>query len=172
MSVSEKVETTANLATICVAVLLSAVLVRAYLLPPRGVRPQAAEAETIVGTDMRSRLPGENWSRNGRTLVLAISTQCHFCRESSPFYRRLQQQAAKSIKVMAVLPQAVPAAEEYLKTEGVQVNEVRQVPLATIGVRGTPTMLLVNGKGVVEKVWVGKLQPEEENSVLSSVGRG
>jgi len=49
------------------------------------------------------------------------------------------------------------------------VDQVRQVSLGTIGVRGTPTILLVDGKGVVTKLWTGKLQAQAEDEVLAAL---
>jgi hypothetical protein len=117
-------------------------------------------------------VPGVDWSRNGRTLVLAVSTQCHFCKESTPFYRKLQEQVGKSLKTVAILPQSVAAAEQYLNGESVHVDQVRQVTLGDIGIRATPTMLLVNSAGVVTKIWVGRIKPEQEQDVLTALRKG
>ena len=78
----------------------------------------------------------------------------------------------KSLKTVAVLPQPVAEAEQYLNGEDVPVDQVKQATMADIGVRGTPTMLLVNSKGVVTKVWVGKVQPEQEQEVLTALRKG
>jgi len=147
MELHRKIEAVANIATIGVAALLSAVLVKAYLLPAKAQRPPQALADAGVGTSLKARLPGVDWGKNGRTLVLAISTECHFCKESTPFYRKLQGQVGKSLKTVAVLPQPVAEAQEYLKGEGVHVDQVEQASMAGVGIRGTPTMLLVNGAG-------------------------
>lgn len=70
-----------------------------------------------------------------------------------------------------MLPQPVTEAQQYLNGAGVHVDVVRQVPLNTLGVRGTPTLLLVNDVGVVTDVWVGKLQPNQEAQVLTALER-
>ena len=49
------------------------------------------------------------------------------------------------------------------------MDDVRQVPLNTLGVRGTPTLLLVNDAGVVTDVWVGKLEPDQQTQVLAAL---
>jgi len=170
MSLPGKIETIANIATVAVAVLLSAVLTKVYLLPVRAPQRPQAPADAGVGTNLKARIPGVDWSKNGRTLVLAISTQCHFCKESTPFYRRIEQEAGKDLKMLAVLPQPAAEAEQYLKDEGVHVEQVRQVSLASIGVSGTPTMLLVDGKGIVTRVWTGRLQEQEQ--ALSVLKKG
>jgi len=82
----------------------------------------------------------------------------------------VQEQAGKSVKILAVLPQSASEAEQYLNGEGVHVDQVKQVELGSIGVRGTPTMLLVNSGGVVTKVWPGKVQSEDEDKVSGILG--
>jgi hypothetical protein len=76
----------------------------------------------------------------------------------------------KNAKVIALLPESVPEAEQYLEGEGVHVDQVRQVHLEGIGVRGTPTMFLVNSGGIVTKIWTGKIEPQEQGLVLKSLG--
>jgi hypothetical protein len=170
MSLSGKIETTANAATIIVAVLISTVLVKTYLLPNAVARrtPAVSASDVTKGKSMDGRALGVDWAKNHRTLVLAISTTCHFCKDSVPFYRKLGA-AGRDVKMVAVLPQSVTEAQQYLSSEGVHVDEVRQTPLNTLGVRGTPTLLLVNDVGVVTNVWVGKLQPDQETQVLTAL---
>lgn len=162
-----KLENLANLATIVVSVLLSVVLIRVFLLPQ--TRPAAASAQPQVGMNMKQLLPGVDWAKNGRTLVLAISTQCHFCTESAPFFQRIDKERAKDLKLVAVLPQAVDEGRKYLEGEGVQVDDVKQATLNAIGVTGTPTLLLVDNTGKVSQVWQGKLQPSGEEKVIAAL---
>jgi thioredoxin-related protein len=136
------------------------------------VRNGPPPVEAGVGTSLKGRVPGVDWSANGRTLVLAISSTCHFCKDSEPFYRKLRQELGKGIKMVAVLPQPVTEAEQYLKNDGVAVDQVKQVSMGALGVRGTPTMLLVDKGGMVTKVWTGRLQPEQEEQVLSFLRKG
>ena len=155
----------ANLATILVSVLLSAVLIKVFLLPQKPPAPSAAQ--TLVGLNIKESLPGIEWARNKRTLVLALSTQCHYCTESAPFFQRIQREASKDVKLVAVLPQPVGDSHKYLEGEGVKVDDVRQTQLGAIGVAGTPTLLLVDGAGKVENAWEGKLGPDQEAAVLA-----
>ena len=57
MSLRARIETVANIATIGGAVVVSAVLIKVYLLPaPTPRRPQVL-AETGVGTSLKGRVP-------------------------------------------------------------------------------------------------------------------
>jgi hypothetical protein len=158
-------EKATNQSTTVAAVLLSVGLVKVYVIQPPNART-ASPRVVAVGTSLKDRLPGVDWGKNQRTLVLALSTHCHYCTESAPFFRRLRDEAGSGIQVVAVLPETVQEAQEYLTAEGLQVEVVKQVSLATIGVSGTPTMLLVNRGGTVTKLWKGKVQAKEEDSVL------
>jgi hypothetical protein len=172
---SGKMEFIANLATTVAAVLLAVVVVKTYLLPassagsgPFAARPAIVAQQAIVeGTSLKGRLAGVDWSRNGQTLVLAISTHCHFCTESTPFFRQIAKEKKKDIKLLAVLPESVAEGEQYLNGEGVHVDHVSQVSLDSAGIPGTPMMLLVDSGGVVRNSWTGKLEPPVQEQVLS-----
>jgi len=125
--------------------------------------------QVAVGADLKNSLPGVDWGKNGRTLVLAISTRCHFCTDSAPFFKRIDKERPKDLKLVAVLPQPVEQSRKYLDGQGVLVDEVRQAPPESIGVVGTPTLLLVDARGKVSDVWRGKLQPDDEEKVIATL---
>jgi thiol-disulfide isomerase/thioredoxin len=170
---SSGLQAAANIATIVAASLLSIVLVRMYFLPgppARRTAPAAAVSNTSVGNDLRRQLSGIDWKTNGRTVLLVLSSHCHFCSESAPFFRQLSEKSGKAFKIVAVLPEPVSEARDYLKREGVRVDQIRQVSLDKLGIAGTPTMLLVNGGGIVTQTWVGKLAPGEQGQALKIIG--
>jgi hypothetical protein len=112
-----------------------------------------------------------NWAGSKQTLVLALREGCHFCTDSAEFYRRLAVVARreKNTRLLAVLPTEIEASSTYLKGLGVPVSEIRKSALGQIKVRGTPTLLLVNNKGVVTRSWLGQLSPEKEVEVIEAV---
>lgn len=162
----KRIELVANLAIIAVAILLGVVLVRNYLLP-RFQAPQRAAA-TSIPPGTRLSMPGVDWKANGRTVVLALSTGCHFCTESAPFYQRVAHERAKAgnIRLVAVFPEPVSEGQKYLSNLGVAVDEVRQARLDSIGVAGTPTLILADNQGAVIESWLGRLPNEKESEFL------
>jgi hypothetical protein len=119
-----------------------------------------------------TKLPLKNasWQSGDKTIVLAISTTCHFCTDSADFYRKLVLECKRRhVHTIAVLPQSTDEAESYLKNEGVAVDEVRQAALSDLHINGTPTLLLVDGSRIVRSVWVGKLASEGEKQVLAKL---
>jgi thioredoxin-related protein len=115
-------------------------------------------------------VPEINWAQNKQTMLLVLRDGCHFCADSAEFYRRLVagQGGPAKTRFVAVLPSAVEDSRNYLKRLGVPVTEVRQETLGALGVRGTPTLLLINDKGVVTRSWVGRLPTAKEDEVINA----
>lgn len=166
-SLYKKTEAVANVAIIVVALLLGVVLVKRFLLPGDAA-DAARRADPRVAAGTKVALPGEDWAGNGRTLLLVLSSDCRFCTESAPFYQRLARDTAgrTGLRLVAVLPQEVGAGREYLQRLGVPIGEVRQAAPSVVGAQVTPTLILIDGGGVVTHSWVGKLAVAEESEVL------
>jgi len=164
-TITQRLELLTNLAIIVAAVLLSIVLIKNYLLPDRS---KDSPRDFRVPAGAKVSLPGVDWSNNNQTLLLVLQKGCHFCTESAAFYQRLVRETAGrgNIHVIAVLPQAPDESRKYLDDLGVAIEEVKQAQLDSIGVHGTPTLILVNNQGVVMTSWVGKLDADGEAEVL------
>ncbi len=168
-NVAKKIETGANVAIIAVALLLGTVLVRQYLLPQPPRPDPVGSARIQPGTKLS--LPGVDWGRSERTLLMVLSTTCRYCTESAPFYQRLAREHGGA-RLVAVTPQQVGEAQGYLSRLGIGVDEIRQADLDAIGVRGTPTLIMLDGDGSVLESWIGKLPPEKESEVLNRLPAG
>ncbi len=107
-------------------------------------------------------------------MVLALSNKCHFCTESAPFYQRLSGELTQreNVRLVAVFPQEVSEAQQYLSGLGVQIGDIRKATLNSIGVNGTPTLIIVDSNGKVKQSWVGRLSAERESEVLRHVQAG
>lgn len=175
INVSKKIELIANLAIIVVACLLGTVLVKNYLVTKRTEQANKSESQPVQSQSQSQPVNSPtvssldiDWKQNRQTLILAISSSCHFCTESAPFYRKLAQSKSDT-RLVALLPQPVEDGRKYLEKLGVSIDEVRQSGLDKIGVHGTPTLMLIDNAGVVKGFWLGKLSSEEEAKVLSSL---
>jgi hypothetical protein len=89
-----------------------------------------------------------------------------------PFFKRVEKERPRDVRLLAVLPQPVEESRKYLDGAGVRVDEVRQASPQSIGVPGTPTLLLVDAAGRVSDVWRGKLQPNDEEKVIATLRGG
>ena len=166
--VARILEMLANVAIIVAAVLFSAVLIKSYLRSSPESKLQAttsAVTEKLLQKGDVVSVVDVDWSRNGRTLLLALSTTCRFCSESAPFYQKISKDHGDT-RLVAVFPQVNAEGERYLEKLGVKVDEVKQVSFTELGITGTPTLLLIDKTGKVTNLWEGALPPERESEVL------
>ena len=164
-----KIEFFANLSVIAVALLGGAVLLQS-LNPgtPAAPKPLAGAGAPRAGTKLL--LPGVDWARHEQTVVLVLSTQCHFCTESAPFYQRLAKGVqSRDFGLVAVFPQEAVRGEIYLKDLGVSVHQVIQSHPSKLGVGGTPGLILADGEGVVSHAWIGRVSPERESEIVAQL---
>lgn len=177
----------ANIATIVIAILLSIVVVRTYIFPvAQPENPSVSSRIEKIPVDAPSApkikpnninpigqivpLQGIDWKENKKTLIMFISTTCRFCTESGSFYKRLvKENSNKNLKLMAVLPQTVDEGREYLDKLEVNIDEIYNARLSSIGVASTPTLLLVDEQGKVMEMWKGKLSKVEENQLIQKL---
>jgi len=177
--VIRRLEVLANIAVIVTSVVLCSVLAKKYFLTANKQTVAAATtgqslsanapAKSGLQAGMKVSLPGIEWSKSSRTVLLVLSTTCHFCTESAPFYQKLQQQKPGNVQIVAVLPQAVEDGRQYLNKLGVSVSELVQAPLASLNVSGTPTLVLINNTGTIQDLWAGKLSDGQTERVLARI---
>jgi len=184
---SKRIHVAANIAVIIAMALLSAVLVR-YLIIPKSDLPGVGRLQRTNPTDSAirtasaqvrkqiepgTRLAIENidWTKSPETLLLLVSTTCHFCSESAPFYQRLAQTHGTA-QLVVLMPQSVSEGKKYLDDLKVNIEDIRQVNFGSLGVRGTPTLILVDADGVVKGSWMGKLGPNDEKEVMDTIEHG
>ena len=184
-NILKAVQVAANLAIIFLAVTLGAVLIKTYVAAPKPAltnsqpyqvtnqptsafpRP-ALPPDTQIQPGAKLEVPGIDWTKNGRTLVMAVSDKCHYCTESAPFYQQLAK-SHQNVRLIALLPQPPDQGRQYMDHLQVSVDEVRQAPLTTLGIRGTPTLILLDSGGAIVKAWRGKLTADKESEVLASL---
>lgn len=161
---ARKIELTANISIIVVALLVAGLLIHRYFFATSPATPKSPlPGETVQLADF-------DWSQSNKNVVLVLQKGCHFCAESADFYKRLIQQAqGKHLVVVAVLPQNGDEAEKYLSSLGISGIQVKQSPLSSLHVGGTPTVIITDNKGKITDLWLGKLSPEKENEVLTKL---
>lgn len=185
--IGKLIEIATNVSIILVALIGATVLVKNYLLrspapafkqietsnlpggPPGQRAGNNATAKPGPAEGTQVSLQGVSWGQSNKSVVLALSDQCHFCTESAPFYQKLTTELAqrRDVQVIAVFPQRVGDGKQYLGKLGVPISDVRQAAFDSLGVRGTPTLMIVDRNGKVEQSWVGRLSPDKESEVLA-----
>lgn len=125
------------------------------------------------GLHIGQRLPVNDvdWKARHRTLVFILSTGCHFCSESASFYAELlKNQPQGDWQALAIFPQPSELATLYMRKNGYDIPNMRQVDLSALEIAGTPTLLLVDNTGVIRQQWIGKLSSKYEDDVARHLG--
>jgi hypothetical protein len=163
MATRSRLESLSNIAVIVAAVALCVVLVRSQWPSDQSGSPQALEGSTIDIAALTSA-PAK------RNLVMVLSQTCHFCEKEMPFYRSLGElKLDGKAALVAVFPPNEPEPAKFLAARSVRADHVVNSPLAGLQIRGTPTLLLVDANGKIERAWVGALAPDGHKEVLESL---
>jgi len=158
-----RLEAIANVTVIVVALALGYVVLGRYVSEYR--------ARPVTPGDRLAAIPNLDWSQHRRTLVLVLNTGCHFCQQSVPFYQKLasaQPAARDDLALVAVFPNDPDTVLHFLTREDLRIRSVSAVALDRLRVDATPTIILVNSDGRVERAWIGALTPSEELDVLKA----
>jgi hypothetical protein len=146
-------------------VLAGAAVYRA--LPSKPVSAAAVD-RARVGT--AAVLPGADFSRSPMTALVVISTSCRFCEASVPFYQQLAQRDKADPWSLVFVGLEDPAAvSTYLRSHDIADVAVRRLT-PELGVRATPTLLIVDARGTIRGAWNGVLQKEQEEEALRLLG--
>jgi len=162
----EKLEVVTNIMVIAGVLLFGFVLYRSYTNQAKLVQESPA-----VGTVLPA-LPGYSWDGHSQILLLALRKGCHFCEDSMPFYRELlkaEKNGGSKAHLVSVLPDEEIDATRLLHDAQLDVPMVAPFQLQRLHVSGTPTLILVNGNGTVEKVWVGEQDAAGQQAILDAI---
>lgn len=155
-----------KLSSVCL--ILASLAVAGSVLYDRAMRHPAALVHSRA--DGKSLpLNGVDWTRYKGTVVLALSTGCHFCTASAHFFRDLAsfQKAGPDLNLVAVFPQTAPEAKRYLNASGVEIGAVFSQSLDMV--EGTPTMFFVGQDGHVRRTWMGMLSDPQQRAALTEI---
>lgn len=164
-----KPDTTANL-----AISLLCLLVGVRVLLPAGEShpvPYRGYTPPIYAVGEPVTVPGLDFARAARTLVLVVRSTCIHCTESLPFYRSLRREqiAGGKVRLVAVGLEEYDRVADYLARNGIQVDQVIAMKTRELKVPGTPTAILVDRAGAVVQIWPGRLSPDKETELIAAV---
>ena len=117
------------------------------------------------------QLSTKNYADYSRTLLIVLNTDCEYCRTGLPFYERLidaGRAAHEPVHIVWVFPNDVSDVKTYLGKNQLDLDMVTNISLAKLRVGSTPSLILLNEKGVVSDFWLGRLSPDQESRVIKS----
>ncbi len=137
---------------------------------PRNARQ--GEPTNIVGT--RLAVKGVDWRAADVNIVLFIRKDCHFCKASMPFYRRLarlRSEIRSTVSLTALTNDSAADLRTLLTEESVAVEGIYPPP-ANVGLAGTPTLLFVDKTGTIRRTFMGQLDSDREAQVIKLMKNG
>jgi thiol-disulfide isomerase/thioredoxin len=161
MSKKDKINLIVNVTLILTILLFLSVIVYRYL--PRF--SESAYKSPAVGSEFP--LPDTAWAQSPKTLVLILSKNCIYCRESVPFYRRLES-AAKDVRLIAVFPGKLEEGRDFLAEQNINVSEINGTEIGK-EFPYTPTLVIVDSNGKILASWVGMINAADEADVLDKI---
>jgi hypothetical protein len=137
---------------------------------PSKQRAQESEEGSLVGQTL-APLSGYSWSSHPETLVIAVRRGCPYCVASLPFYRQLgEQEKSNKLRahVLLVMPDDTSTGSGLLRNADVEAQGIFGQGLDALRVPGTPTVLLLDSSGRIEREWIGELTPSGEKDVINA----
>lgn len=165
----QSLERVTNVAILVTCAVLVTVVIRGGLT----ARPSDLPLGPAAG-DRLAAIDGLVLAAHDHTLLLVLSSQCRFCTESMPFYRRLLDRREARTQVVVASTESVAVTAAYLASHDVEVDRILEVAPDEIGTTATPTLLELSRSGEILEVMVGRVPDAQVTAVttrLLSPGR-
>jgi hypothetical protein len=151
----------ADALTIALCVALLALLAKGHIGGPTRLAPPMPETHV--------HLDGVDFGAAPQTLIMALRSDCVFCQESMPFYRRLLARDTVGTQVVVAAPARDVGINAYLASQAVVPDAILLVPPGGLPLYGTPSLIMVDPSGAVIDAWIGLLDAEQEAEVLAAL---
>jgi hypothetical protein len=115
-----------------------------------------------------AHLTAVKFEKVDRTLLLGLKSSCIYCSESMPLYRTVVKwrDATKTpLRIVAACLEPRHECEEYLRANRVVVDDLVELPSSETKISATPTLLLADSTGTVQRVWQGLLLRQKRTEV-------
>ncbi len=135
------------------------------------VSGESPELEVMGGLYVGSSVSAEiDWTKKKQTLIIALDPSCQYCVQSSAFYQRLSGEIPRDhTQVVALMSIPENQGRVFLDQLGLVADGIKQVSFKQVGVFVTPTIVAVDSIGMAKAIWIGKLDREAEDELLSVV---
>lgn len=148
-------ETASNIAVIVVALVIVGSLARSYF---RSAPRVLLERGLHKGAQLPS-LPGIDFSKSQRTLLVALDPNCNSCSESLPLLQSLVNKLhlSNSNARMITLFQGVDEqTKRYAEASRLNVESIFGVDFNLLELSALPSVILVDAAGTILDFWIGK----------------
>lgn len=164
------IEVTTNIAVLLVAV----VLLGNFAWVRLSKQPMPRAEGGLRKGDEFSLLPGVDYSKSPKTLLIALSTKCDHCTETIPFWKRVFEtniENKNGTRFVAVFPETAVEVGRYLHEQQLGLNTIPGINYKAINLPGTPSAVLLDNEGKIVNFWIGKPSKDAEQEILDAVTR-
>ena|ERR1700720_2312569 len=169
--IKNSLEIATSVAVILVAIVVLTTFVRGYFNQNPQPQIQTGLQRGQQLTNLTSVISHSN--DNQTILLVAMTTTCHFCEESIPFYNQLAetfQKTSGSPAFLAVFPNPEDQVRTYAARQQLKMPTLAAVDFNSLKVNGTPTMIWLDHTGKILDFWVGKPSKTDEQQILKTLG--
>ena len=159
-----------------IALISAAAIVAIFVLKLSGYFQTQPNADGSVGTshaplvtDAQLIIKAADFTAHPLSLILVTSPTCQYCLASKAFHQKLQTEAQlNDVPLYVAVPSSGNAAA-YVRDVRFAPESIREWKDLNLAASGTPTLVAVDQKGTVRRLWVGQLPPERESTVFSLI---
>jgi rhodanese-related sulfurtransferase/thioredoxin-related protein len=153
------------------AILIIAIATFVFTFGRRYVAEHAFSNASISPDGQTFAIEGIDFSKSDQTLLLVLDRNCGFCKQETPFYRKLVEKSqATGVRVIGVFQHDLKDAKQYLSDEGINVTETTRIRFPSFQIDATPTVILLNRNGNLIGRWIGSLSDPIRDYVVSIMG--
>ena len=172
MTLLEKIT---HVSLISLATIAGAIIILNRVSPPRPSSSQTPRS--TLASSVGRKLPIDRYQSRyyDITLVLALKSDCQYCKKSLPLYRKMFNLSAEPdshFSIYIFTEEDPPRIQEFLKHNGLENVPVFRVRFQEIGVLGTPTILVAGANRVVRKEFIGVLSTQDGDALLQDLSTG
>ncbi len=163
-NIKRAVDIVANVAVLVICAALLLPFLGRHLRPV--FRNDGAATSLLVGA-IFPQLPTLSYSAHHATVLLFLNTHCVSCRESRSDYFDLQTSVKvgnNSAAVYAVFSAA--DSQQAIGEMQLRLPTIRVERFDKYHVSGTPTIVLINHKGIVKDFWIGTLTANAQTNLV------
>lgn len=171
----KKLDIAVGIAILVVAGLLCVTLAQRFLRKSNDGMPSVAVLEAPLQPGKMLNAPtGYRWQDHPQTLVVALRYGCPHCERNMAFYQKLDKVLpadAEWVAPLTVFPDDASVAQDDLNQHHLHGPYLARVDFRKLHIFGTPTILLVDSQGTIEKSWIGELTEAQQDDVLHAISQ-
>ena len=134
-----------------------------------GIKPKPPAAAYSAGD--RVDVPADWYRSSPRTLVLFARASCGACEKAQPFLKDLATRiSGKSAFVVAGGVETKEEDATFARSLGATESSIKTTPPG-VRVRATPTLVLVDDRGIVLDAWEGVGPAEKQGAIVKAIER-